>query len=159
MQLWSQVTQPCGMCDTQEINRTFSRVFDLIKTLHLPGQFGLAKLAANYLLCGLVLTAVTATHDSVWGVELHNPVFPFLGQKPAAFVFSANHKTYLLCGFTPESSKSRKLLWTAAPRPRYHMTAALEQQHSGHFRNLSRRCRRVTWRRIFFFYWTPAKIY
>lgn len=88
-----------------------------------------SQLAANYLLCGLVLAAVTATHDSVRGVKLHNPVFPSLLQKRAVFIFSDNHKTYLRRGFvfvffTLGSSKSRKLLSTAAPRTSYHMTAA-----------------------------------
>lgn len=58
-------------------------------------------LAASYLLCGLILAAVTATHDSVRGVKLHNPVFPFLRQKQAVVLFSNNHKTYLQQSFFP----------------------------------------------------------
>lgn len=69
---------------------------------------GFSRLAANYLLCGLVLAAVTATHDSVRGAKLHNPTVPVLRQKPAVFICSDTHKTSLLLGFALASSKGKE---------------------------------------------------
>lgn len=56
-----------------------------MRNIALTGNVSL--LAANYLLCGLVVAAVTATHDGVRGVKLHNPDFPFFRQNIAAFLF------------------------------------------------------------------------
>lgn len=78
-----------GTCATvkDELNnfRFFLNIFDISETA-LTGNFSLA--AANYLFCGLVVAAVTTTHDGVPGVKLHNPDFPFVCQNRAAFLFA-----------------------------------------------------------------------
>lgn len=78
-----------GTCATvkDELNnfRLYLNIFDISETA-LTGNFSL--LAANYLLCGLVVAAVTTTHDGVPGVKLHNPDFPFVCQNRAAFLLA-----------------------------------------------------------------------